>query len=95
MADLVEAPLSLAGSPALDPNIFINYLLKAVPVWLEEDISATNQSNINNLHKLLFDKQVQDSVKKFATDPQFRSLFIQKSAVKGLNQLFCIINLEY
>lgn len=80
---------SLEGSEAtpesqnvaiVDITAFTNYILKAATVLLPEDDS---QAEPVTLKATLDDPNNQESIRKFLSDPQVSTLFIQRSTSKG------------
>ena len=61
-----------------DVNHFLKYLRRAVPICLEEDSVASPA-----FEAALSDKGHQEAIRKFISDPQTRSIFIQRSSTKG------------
>lgn len=57
---------------------FLNYLRKVVAIHFHEDISAPP-----SLAAAIDDRNNQDCIKKFISDPQVSALLIQKSSSKG------------
>lgn len=65
----------------VDFNAFINYLRKAATVLLPEDES---QGEPPALVAALEDKSNHETVRKFISDSQVQTLFIQRSSCKGI-----------
>jgi hypothetical protein len=61
-----------------DFNSFIQYLKQFVPILLDADYHS-----IGEFDKCLNEKTSVDAIKKFMSDPQIRSLMIQKLVTKG------------
>ena len=65
-----------------DVNHVISYVKKVCGSLLdEEDMSSTGCENLSNVLK-----ESADSIKKFISDPQAKSLFIQKISNKGMKR---------
>lgn len=64
----------------VDFTAFTNYILKAATVLLPEDDS---QAEPITLKAALDDKANQECIRKFLSDPQVATLFIQRSSSKG------------
>lgn len=67
----------------VDFTAFTNFILKAATVLLPEDDS---QAEPTNLVSALDDKANQEYIRKFISDPQVSTLYIQRNSSKG-NQL--------
>ena len=61
-----------------DVNHFLKYLRRAVPICLEEDAVSSPA-----FEAALSEKNHQEAIKKFISDPQSRAIFIQRSSTKG------------
>jgi len=64
----------------VDYTAFINYILKAATILLPEDDS---QAQPKNLVAALDDKANQECIRKFISDPQVTTLYIQRNSSKG------------
>lgn len=64
----------------VDSTAFINYILKAAAILLPEDDS---QAQPIALKAALDDKANQEFIRKFISDPQISTLYIQRSSSKG------------
>lgn len=82
-------PSSVAGDPSLPPNVeqtvqavdvsvLIDYLKRIVPALMEED-NVLRKS----FRQLIEDPAQKEKMIKFITDPQVKSILIQRSSVKG------------
>lgn len=85
MGDSLEG--SDSGAPPESQNVavvdytqFTNFILKAATVLLPEDES---QAEPANLVAALDDKNNQESIRKFISDSQVSTLYIQRSSSKG------------
>lgn len=58
---------------------FLNYLRKVVSIHLHEEVAAAPPS----LAAAIEDRNNQDCIKKFISDPQVSSLVVQKCSNKG------------
>lgn len=65
---------------AVDFQDFANYLRRAATVLLPEDDIVPPA-----LNAALDDKIYQDCIKKFISDPQVSSLFVQRFSLKGMS----------
>jgi dynein heavy chain 1 len=63
----------------VDFNAFTNFITKAATVLLPED----NQWELTNLRAALDDKGNQEAIRKFLSDPQVSTLYIQRNPSKG------------
>lgn len=70
----------------VDFTQFANYLRKAATVLLPEEDPHLEPQAINTA---LEDKTNQDCIRKFITDPQVTTLYIQRSSSKG-TKIFCL-----
>lgn len=73
----------------VDITAFTNYILKAATVLLPEDDS---QAEPVALKAALDDKSYQECIRKFLSDSQVSTLYIQRNSSKGNYTLF---NCEY
>ncbi|KAJ8935143.1 hypothetical protein NQ314_012961 [Rhamnusium bicolor] len=64
----------------VDFTAFTNFILKAATVLLPEDDS---QAEPTNLVAALDDKTNQEYIRKFISDPQVATLYIQRNSSKG------------
>lgn len=83
MGDSLEGSESTADTQnvaVVDFTAFTNFVLKAATVLLPEDDS---QAEPANLVAALDDKGNQESIRKFITDPQVSTLYIQRNSSKG------------
>lgn len=64
----------------VDFTAFTNFILKAATVLLPEDDS---QAEPTNLVAALDDKANQECIRKFISDPQVSTLYIQRNSSKG------------
>lgn len=85
MGDSLEG--SEPGAPPESQNVavvdftqFTNFILKAATVLLPDDES---QAEPSNLVAALDDKTNQECIRKFISDPQVCTLYIQRSSSKG------------
>lgn len=70
---------------AVDFTEFANYLRKAATVLLPEDDPHREPQAIN---AALEDKTNQECIRKFISDPQVSTLYIQRSSSKGTTHIF-------
>lgn len=79
-------PVEQNIAQAADVSVLVKYLKNVIPALLEED---------NSLHRslkaLLDDSGQQEKLKKFISDPQVKSLLIQRTSAKGSKVIFCIM----
>lgn len=66
-----------------DYQAFVQYLTKFVPVLLDADYLS-----LSEFEKCLNERYNVENIKKFMSDPQVRSLVIQKNLTKGTNFIF-------
>lgn len=66
--------------PVVDFTAFANYLRKAATLLLPEDDAHTEPPALN---AALDDKNNQECIKKFLSDPQVSILYVQRSSSKG------------
>lgn len=63
----------------VDHKAFCNYLRKALAILFDDE-----EQNSSKLEEALDDNRShQECIKKFLSDPQVQTLFIQKSSIKG------------
>lgn len=60
-----------------------NYLRKAILVLFDDDCSKLEEALDDN-------RSNQECIKKFLSDPQVQTLYIQKSSTKGKSEFFAI-----
>lgn len=85
MGDSLEGsePTSETQNVAVvDFTAFTNFILKAATVLLPEDDS---QAEPANLVAALDDKGNQESIRKFISDPQVSTLYVQRNSSKGIS----------
>ena len=82
--DTSTGPVSVGSLPA--PSLselshLVNYIKRAVSILEDDDqappVAAAFQASLND---------ASDSIRKFISDPQVRSLFIQKISNRGITQ---------
>lgn len=73
----------------VDFTDFTNFILKAATVLLPED---DTQSEPANLVAALDDKANQEIIRKFISDPQVATLYIQRNSSKGMNHPFAYVS---
>lgn len=81
MGDSLENTETAADAPnvtIVDYGAFTNYLRKAATILLPEEDAVPPALNV-----ALEDPTNQDCIKKFLSDPQIQSLYIQRSCSKG------------
>jgi hypothetical protein len=84
--DTTQAIVSIA-----DHKSFCNYLRKAILVLFDDD-----QVNSSKLDEALDDNRGhQECIKKFLSDPQVQTLYIQKSSSKGKSEFFTIFIADF
>lgn len=72
----------------VDFTAFSNFILKAATVLLPED---DGQAEPTNLNAALDDKTNQECIRKFLSDPQVQTLYIQRNSSKGV----CVISHQF
>lgn len=81
MSDSLEnqdASVETQNATIVDYGAFVNYLRKAATILLPEEDAVPPALNI-----ALEDKNNQDCIKKFLSDPQVQTLIVQRSCTKG------------
>lgn len=70
----------------VDHKAFCNYLRKAILVLFDDE-----ELNSSKLEEALDDNRAnQECIKKFLSDSQVQTLYIQKSSTKGKSRFFAI-----
>lgn len=78
-SDSHDVSVDAQNAAIVDYTAFENYVRKAATILLPED----DVVDIVALNLALSDKSNQDCIKKFLSDPQVQSLYMQRSCTKG------------
>lgn len=76
--DNQDTSVEAQGAPVVDFNSFANYIRKATTILLPEEDAVPPALNV-----ALEDKNNQECIKKFLSDPQVQALYVQRSCTKG------------
>lgn len=84
-----DSSVDAQSAPIVDYNSFANYIRKAATILLPEEDAVPPALNV-----ALDDKGNQECIRKFLSDPQIQSLYIQRSCTKGMffdsNNALCV-----
>lgn len=88
--DNQDTSVEAQGAPVVDFNSFANYIRKAATILLPEEDTIPPALNL-----ALEDKNNQECIRKFLSDPQVQALYVQRSCTKGIpiynKYLICIV----